>query len=399
MNAIFSLRALYRDWLRRHREFTFLRDQELITNAELRRASSIIDWIHSVVECRPEYLERHELNADIHHPQAIWKWTAGNPLYDGFRILCSKDRHVLNYLRMWTQHFTGYRLLSMEHAGGKRFPDPTDISAAADAHYQILAGHPDDFVTRYRRICGKLPAKMHVSPPPRFGEVGWNVGGKIVNHDTCAYQERIALLYDCGAIGRLQAIAKAGGTPRILEIGAGFGGLAYHLQKLVPQAHVALVDIPESLVFSAVYLSLAEPRKKHVYLAEATPDRDLDSELPGYTFVPNFMFDRLVEVDRSFDIAINTLSMSEMEPAQVAYYSSRIQQLIGEQGGFFEQNQDNSVIGKLDARRVIAGHFPHQLALNSPNIPDPIHGNAHVWSNRPWQLAATTPSPPVARCA
>ena len=55
--------------------------------------------------------------------QAIWGNLA-DPLYDGFRALCSKNRHVLNYFRMWTQHFTGYRLFSMELAQGKLFPVP-----------------------------------------------------------------------------------------------------------------------------------------------------------------------------------------------------------------------------------------------------------------------------------
>ena len=367
--------------------FIGLGDQELIDDSEWRKGCEIIDWIQSVINDRPGYLNRHRLDAEIHFPQAIWGNLNG-PLFDGFRALCSKDRRVLNYFRMWTQHFTGYRLFSMELAIEKSFPDPAEVSPAADGRYLRIANRPDFYVARYLDVCSKLPPEMHISPPVRFGEIGWVIDGKIVTCDTYAYQERIALMFECGAIDQLKVVAAAGRTPRILEIGGGFGGLAYHLKKIVPQAHVVIVDIPESLVFAAAYLSLSIPHDRFVYMTGASPTTDLMCDEPGCTFVPNFMFDRVVDAGFPFDLAINTLSMSEMGPDQVSYYCRGIQKLLAPQGGFFEQNQDNSTIGKVDARRVIVTHFAHGTEFRSRIVPNPVHGNAHIWSRHPWRRAA-----------
>lgn len=379
------------------RAFVGIRDQEPVTTAEWRHAGTIIDWIQRVIAGRRHYLESRNLDFELHYPQAIWQLDNGSGLYDGFRALCSKNRHVLNYFRMWTQQFTGYRLIDMGFAEGKRFPKIDDVNPSLDDRYDAIAESPDVFTERYRQVTSSLPVDLHISPPARLGEVGWNIDGKIVSYDTYVYLERLALMYEYGVIDHLKAVAKSGQTPRVIEIGGGFGALAYYLRQIVPETRFVIVDLPESLVFAGVYLSLMKPETGHVFMDDATPGDRLVPNSSGVTFVPNFMFDRIVEAGSEFDLAVNTLSMSEMSRDQVTYYCSGIKTMLKPDGAFFEQNQDNSALGKLDARNVIVEQFPHQVSLDSAIIPGLTQGRAHLWSKRPWlKGAAARPQRKVA---
>ena len=61
-------------------------------------------------------------------------------------------------------------------------------------------------------------------PPQMLGEHGWIIDGRVINHDTCVYQERITALLDSGELKKLKGA-------RILEIGGGYGALARALSQ------------------------------------------------------------------------------------------------------------------------------------------------------------------------
>jgi hypothetical protein len=357
-----------------------LRDQQPLSESELRRANSIIEWMEQVVAARPAYLERHRLSAAIHFPQAIWALDDGAGLYDGLRAVLSRDPRVLNHLRLWSQQFSGYRLLSMEPAEGRPFPRPEEIGPSADQRLSSLASVPDQWVGRYLQVAAQLPPALRISPPRRLGEIGWNVDGRTVSFDTYVYLERLAVMHDCGVLERLRRIVAAGRTPYLVEIGGGFGGLAYYLSKLIPQARIVIVDLPESLIYSSLYLSLLLPKRTHVYADPETAIEPLVPDTPGCTFVPNYQFDTLIESGAKFDLAINTLSMSEMDASQVDYYCQGLNQLLGDDGIFFEQNHNNESVGRLDAKNVIARHFGHGQEVYSHAANALTQGRTHLWS-------------------
>ena len=190
---------------------------------------------------------------------------------------------------------------------------PTDL----DEQLAVKAAEPAPDVNTYLDRTSFLPEVLHISPPNVFGEIGWLVDGKIVNHDTNVYLERIGLLAESGKLWELRNRTPASAAaqnrpwrrPRILEIGGGYGGLAYHLRKLIPDARYYLLDIPESLLFSSIYLSTLWQQDDNVLL---TPDNlaELHKDSPGFTFVPNYLFERLSAAGLEFDLVINTLSMS-----------------------------------------------------------------------------------------
>ena len=72
----------------------------------------------------------------------------------------------------------------------------------------------------FPRLIEGLPDDLVCRPPARFGEVGWLVGGGVVNRDTIAYQERLCLMHQFGIIDLLRGL-DSNGSVRIIEIGGG----------------------------------------------------------------------------------------------------------------------------------------------------------------------------------
>ena len=97
------------------------------------------------------------------------------------------------------------------------------------------------------------------------------------------------------------------------------------------------------------------------------------------------MFHRLLEPLLAVDLAINTLSMSEMSELQVRGYCNGISRMIGRTGNFFEQNQDNRHLGMIRACDVIAPHFRRRANAQGwwQARREPLtQGRANVWSNQ-----------------
>ncbi len=379
--------------------FVFLADQRSLNREEYRIIARVQEWTRTLIRRREAYLREQGLDSAVHFPKGIWQLEGGEGLYVGFRHICEGDAATLHCLRLYCQHFTGFRLASMklESVEGKPFPSREEVQRLDD-HFATIAATPDFSVERYQRTVERLPPELHITPPRVFGEIGWLVGDKIINWDTCVYQERMALLHESGVLRQLQERQQARGNNvqplRIIEIGGGYGGLAYHLKKYLPGVQYFIVDIPESLIFSSIYLSVLFKEEKNVCLhCEAEP-RSLQQQQPGFTFVPNFLFDKVAGSGIQFDLALNTLSMSEMAPEQVHYYCQGIKKLLAPDGVFFEQNQDNRHLGKLDARTLITEHFSHKVELDSKLVPGLTQGRAHLWSTNPITFAA-----PSARAA
>lgn len=372
-----KLRSAIREaWLRRHISgFITPSSNQRLSDTEYDRARSICRDIRTLIAGRLRYIEANGLDAEFCVPGALWKGDWENSsLYRGTAALLGEDYDVLNNLRLFSQVFTGYSLVEMKESRGTVPPDrvPPDL-----AERQLQASrHIDECVTRYWRLSRSLPESLRISQPNRFGEAGWIFDGRVVNHDTYVYLERIALLYEAGLLERLGSDA-SGKNPLILEIGGGFGGLAYHLKKLVPQARYIIIDLPESLVFSATYLSTLFPNQHNVLVT--TPElitKDLDR--PGFTFVPNYFCHRFQECGIRVDLAINTLSMSEMLASQVTAYCALIRKCLAPEGVFFEQNQDNRHIGLLNAELHVAEIFTSRRRISLPG--GVVCGSPNVWS-------------------
>lgn len=359
--------------------FVYLRDQEPLSDAELARARAVCGYVSQLLREREGYLTQAGLPPEIFLPSAGWSREAG--LFTTTQALLSGERKHLERLRLLSQMFTGYQLLHLRLAQG--VPPVTEIPPDHDRTLEGLAATPDLWVARYLQAIRDLPQPFWISPPAKFGEIGWRVQGRIVNHDTTVYLERLALLREAGLLPADGAAADGGAGLGILEIGGGYGGLAYHLRRLLPRARYTIVDLPESLLFAGIYLSVLWPGEADLFLRPGSEEARIRGLEPGVTFAPNFLFPRLRQARPPVHLALNTLSMSEMSEAQVRDYCVGLRELLGERGVFFEQNQDNRTTGMLQASEIIAQYFPHCRPCPGAHPGGLTEGAAHLWSATP----------------
>jgi len=334
--------------------FISLSDQEPLTAMERARAIHMAGWVKGLLENRDARIAQLGLDSATWLPAA--NWDRAQPFYEGAYSLMRGES--VEWLRL-TMQFTGCGLWSMSREPGL---SPRNIDVIGQMLSE-LAFTPDPVALElYTRLRQELPEYLRIGPPAKFGEVGWLVDDVIVNQDTAVYWERLGLLFRAGVLDRNASSSLKSGS-RILEIGAGYGGLAYYIQRAVPGVRYTVLDIPESLVYSAVYLSVLNPDA-------------------GTRFLPNYEFPKLVQDNEQFDLVINTLSMTEMSEQQVRAYCEGIKTLIGSSGVFFEQNQDGRTVGLLNARDIVRDYFPREELLGGPGMkPIITQGFATIWSN------------------
>jgi hypothetical protein len=334
---------------------------------DLDRSAEIAARIASLVEARSGYIRDNGVPADFALPDANWAYDARNPFLQLYRRVVRCDAEAIGQLRGFTVMFSGFNLYEMALGPTKiveRLDGYTD-GVIAEALSRNLP-----FVEAWQRQVAGLPERMIFRPPRRFGEIGHEVQGVIVNYDTWAYQQRIKLLIDSGIVAYLDARLADRGKLRVLEIGGGYGALATWFADAFPGLSYTVLDIPECLLFSALYLSLPRPETRVAWGLEP-----VDS---GHRFTANYQAPTLTE---PFDLVINTLSMSEMSESQVRYYCRLIRsQWLRDGGLFFEQNQDNRSHGMLSAQEIIAEEMPYRRSLDSAAL---AQGMANIWSCHP----------------
>jgi hypothetical protein len=193
----------------------------------------------------------------------------------------------------------------------------------------------------------------------------------------------VNLLHAAGVIDWIRDRAASAGSVNLLEIGAGYGGLACTLKRLVPQANYYICDLPESLLFSSLYLGLVCPQVPHtIHDGSDTPWQGCRDG--GFTYIPNFLFDDFLKSGLRVDLALNTLSLSEMSPKQIRYYCQHVSRLVGDTGVFFQENYDNE-----NVPRCLKESFAHGRRV----LPDSLFGlrGAEVWANT--RLSELLPAP------
>ena len=125
-----------------------------------------------------------------------------------------------------------------------------------------------------------------------------------------------------------------------------------------------MVDLPESLLFSSIYLSVLLPDLEHQVGTRAEPYELADSG--GATFIPNFLYKkmRLPDDEPPFDLVLNNLSLPEMSELQVIDYLASIQRWLGRSGYFFEANVDHVT---FDYRRLVNRNHPDKISSSNPS--------------------------------
>jgi len=340
---------------------------------DFERADQLRRAIVRIVEQRESYILDHGLDSRFCMPDANWRADADNDFLKAYRHVRDGGYDVLNRLRFWTQVFSGYSLMALSTAKG--LDSVRSIPAELDERVRTYAKKSDRWRRFWLRHTRHLPKDLVFCPPRMLGEIGVDCGGVVVNHDTYVYQERINVLYEAGVIGWLRKRE----TPlRILEIGGGYGGFAAALRGIFPNSIYVICDLPEALLFSGLYLLLAARNEP---IPVATGD-DLGAliDRANAVLLPNYLFDSLVRSGLHFDLAINTLSMSEMSAPQIGRYCEGIASLIAPNGLFFEQNHDNRRFGMLDCKAIVQRHFFARQSVDAC-LAAMTEGKADLWAN------------------
>jgi len=331
------------------------------TNRDIAAAKRIARRLKARIRGRRRFIERRGVDPAFALSDANWDLDAPNDFNRASRLVAGGNRRTVSLLRMFSQVFSGFNVRTFRREVGESstVTPPRDLDAAVTA---AVRADTERSVERWRRATADIPPRWRVSPPKMLGEVGWDVDGVVVNHDTIVYQERITLMARSGILPRLEALPE---PPRILEIGGGYGALTLALKRLFPAARCAIVDLPESLVFSGMYLRLVDPKAD---LRIWPSRREAD-----YLLVPNHAATLL---EGRWDLVINTLSFSEMSERQVRVYVELIRdRWLKPDGEFFEQNQDNSHLGLLCAQNIVGDMMPGRRYLGRFS-----QGHANVWS-------------------
>jgi putative sugar O-methyltransferase len=354
------------------REFFGPRDNFPLSPQDFTAACELCDTMVGLRDGRRDYLDAHGLDAKVYLPAHMW---GGNFVASNFGKIAKKDLHTISHLRCLTYNFTGYSLLTM--AACENTPEVLEVPADADAIIRGVAGRAADATVDFVRSTQAMPRERIVTTPRMFGESGWDVDGTIVNFDTWSAQQRINALHGSGVLDFVRARAAVRGHARVLEIGAGYGNLAYNLHRMLGPVDYTVVDLPESMIYSSVYLSTVLPQRRCTVVA---PGARLPASQPGTTFVANHLLEEVLPQIGEVDLVINVMSLSEMSPVQVAYYGNCVSELIGADGVFFEQNYLLPGV-HTDIVTVLGGEFAHGALIDETEAPHRGRGTARLWAN------------------
>jgi len=281
-----------------------LKNQEKITEAEFEVTKKQWELAH-------KFYEEKDSSNFLCNYGSIWEPKA-KEISNLFKEPTSIER--LNQLRFSTGCFTGYSLSNFSHINILTICDIVD-EEEFDNNYK------NSFVKNYAATQRLIPIAKNILPtqydaifPARFGEVGQDHNGKITNVDTANYQALFETMYNIKILNWLKK--RPGAT--VLEMGAGYGAMAYLFKKALPHINYILLDIPEALYFSMIYLGIAS---KEVF-----------------EFVPNYLVKSLLS--RKIDLIININSVSELPKEHMDFYLPLLSKMIGREGLFFECNTE-----------------------------------------------------------
>jgi hypothetical protein len=107
----------------------------------------------------------------------------------------------------------------------------------------------------------------------------------------------------------------------VVEIGGGFGGMAYYLLRDQPRTKYCDFDVPESTAIATYYLMKAFPRKRFLLFGEAPFDGEAIAHA-DVVLMPLFCLERLQAA--TVDVTFSSHAMTDIEAGELALYLETI---------------------------------------------------------------------------
>ncbi len=261
---------------------------------------------------------------DTSVPSNYW-----NEELEGFDYMLDASPLVIRKLREHCYHITGLRSYEYRHH---------------HAHKAKV------FAKKLAALQGEDKSNIFIPESEQLGGFGHDINGQLVNIDTLKFYESLIAMDKGGLLQKLQNKANDGDRPIVVEIGGGWGGFGYQIKKVMPNITYVIIDLPQTLLFSATYLKTVFPDAA-VFMYG---DGDLDSaitnmEMYDFVFLPHYFVDdnKLSKID----LAINMVSFQEMTTKQVSDYvkwlwESECQYIYSHNRGYSPHN--NQICNVLD---------------------------------------------------
>jgi putative sugar O-methyltransferase len=222
-------------------------------------------------------------------PSAYWRQEL-----DGFEYMLDASPLIINRLREHCYHLTGIH--SYEYR----------------PHH---AHRKEAFANKLNALRGlDGNGELFVAESGELGGFGHEIDGRLVNIDTLKFYESIIALDKAGLLGPLRE--QGGDKKMVVEIGGGWGGFAYQVKTLCPKLCYVIIDLPQTLLFSAVYLTTLFPNARSFIYGDSPLEDPRSYDL---VFLPHYFIEE--SMLPKADLIVNMVSFQEMTDAQVLDYA------------------------------------------------------------------------------
>ena len=370
-----------------------LRNNYNLSRQQYEDALGLIDRVEQSYRAAPAYVARRGLDPDIHFPGNEWKdmvAVEGRSFHRGYPDI--------NLLRLHAP-FAGFHMAILDRldsrlhaqpdldafyieAAGKGFPDDIaeTFSARVDPALRLaktlgLYGTEIGSAQELAQQLENVPSRYAVRTPRAFGEIGLELGGFLANPDSVLAQARLNAMLSGGVLAKMEGDVRRRGRVRVLEIGPGYGALGQALHGIFGDAlEYVAVDLPAVLYYSSVYLGTLQAGRDNLVLLPG----DSVPEHFGNVFVGNYLLEEFEEALGPIDVAINTMSFTEMSEVQVRFYAETVKRMLRPDGLVFEENHANRP-HHTDSKKVLAEVFPYRKSVSSDVVRTKIGVN-DIWS-------------------
>jgi hypothetical protein len=199
--------------------------------------------------------------------------------------------------------------------------------------YHIAGIHEYDYRDHHQHKRGKVEKRLKhlrsldgenllVAENPALGGYGYKIDGAKYNADTVNFYECLLAMKKGGVLDNLKTAKE---RQAVLEIGSGWGGLAYQLKSLFPNVAYIMVDLPPTFVFSITYLKTLFPKAKFLIANGSAKSADIlnkkDLREYDFIFIPHYLWPKLNF--RRPEMILNRASFQEMTSEQVDDYAKK----------------------------------------------------------------------------
>ena len=310
-----------------------------------------------------------ELRRRIDERRATPQWAAYEEVRD--RVLAIKDREarrlsgVHQPSEYWTEELENfdYMLDASPLIVDKLRHHCFHVTGLRVYEYRSNRDRQKRQLEQKLRALIELGGRELLVPESRtLGGFGFEIDGELYNLDTLKFYEVLIAMQRGGVL----SMFRDGGERRaVAEIGAGWGGFAYHWMTVCPNTTYYIIDFPELFLFSAVYLKTLFPDATMLFYGD--DDRTADELLEAardadFVFIPHTAVDELRPP--RLDMAINMVSFQEMTSEQVSNYV----RWASEAGApyLYSLNRDRSSYNRelSSVSEIIAeGYWPHEIPV------------------------------------